>query len=222
MPTVRGGEEDSVSETGNRSMRARGRARRELLLDATLAIIAERGIAGVTHRSVAAAAGVPHSSTTYFFDSLDDMIGEAVAHAMDAELERLQQFRTLLESGASGPGAAIDEFVEIVRQQSEDYTVAQFEIYLFASRHPALRVHVERILDETRALAAGVLRTNGVTDPHAASAVVALIDGFALHRIARSEEVQYQSLAHALRAALVGFVTLAATSSLGDASNPTK
>lgn len=200
-------------------MRARGRARRELLLDATLAIIAERGIAGVTHRSVAAAAGVPHSSTTYFFDSLDDMIGEAVAHAMATEFARLQEFRALLESGGNSPGAAIDEFVEIVRQQSDENSVAQFEIYLFASRHPALRVHVERILDETRAIAADVLRTNGVNDPHAAAAVVALIDGFTLHRIARSEVVQYQSLAHALRAALIGFVTLAATSSLGDAGH---
>ena len=205
-----------MSETTSRPMRARGRARRELLLDATIAIIAEGGIAAVTHRSVAAAAGVPHSSTTYFFDSLDDMIGEAVAHAMAAELERLEQFRSVLVSGANSPGAAINEFVEIVRSQSQDHTVAQFEIYLFASRHPALRVHVEKILDETRALAAAVLQTNGVTDPHAAAAVVALIDGFALHRIARSEEVQFQSLAHALRAAIVGFVTLAATSSLGE------
>ena len=205
-----------MSETTSRPMRARGRARRELLLDATIAIIAEGGIAAVTHRSVAAAAGVPHSSTTYFFDSLDDMIGEAVAHAMAAELERLEQFRAVLVSGANSPGAAIDEFVEIVRSQSQDHTVAQFEIYLFASRHPALRVHVEKILDETRALAAAVLQTNGVIDPHAAAAVVALIDGFALHRIARSEEVQFQSLAHALRAAIVGFVTLAATSSLGE------
>lgn len=213
-------EGDAVSETTSRSMRARGRARRELLLDATLAIIAERGIAGVTHRSVAAAAQVPHSSTTYFFDSLDDMIGEAVAHAMDVEFERLQQFRAVLESGTGSPGAAIDEFVEIVRQQSDEHTVAQFEIYLFASRHPALRVHVERILDETRELAGSVLRVNGVTDPHAAAAVVALIDGFALHRIARSEVVQYQSLARALRATLVGFVTLAATSSLGDSASP--
>lgn len=209
-----------MSETTSRPMRARGRARRELLLDATIAIIAEGGIAAVTHRAVAAAAGVPHSSTTYFFDSLDDMIGEAVAHAMAAELERLEQFRSVLVSGANSPGAAIDEFVEIVRSQSQDHTVAQFEIYLFASRHPALRVHVEKILDETRALAAAVLHTNGVTDPHAAAAVVALIDGFALHRIARSEEVQFQSLAHALRAAIVGFVTLAATSSLGEGEHP--
>ncbi|MGL1576700.1 TetR/AcrR family transcriptional regulator, partial [Vibrio parahaemolyticus] len=83
----------------------------------TLEIIAEKGISAVTHRSVAAAAGVPHSSTTYFFASLDDMIGEAVAHAMAAEFERLQEFRTLLETTAGGTGAAIDEFVEIVRQQ---------------------------------------------------------------------------------------------------------
>ena len=48
-----------MSETTSRPMRARGRARRELLLDATIAIIAEGGIAAVTHRSVAAAAGVP-------------------------------------------------------------------------------------------------------------------------------------------------------------------
>ena len=61
-----------------RSHYARGHQRRAEVVAATVEVIERQGIEGVTHRSVAAAAGVPLSTTSYFFDSLDHLIGEAV------------------------------------------------------------------------------------------------------------------------------------------------
>lgn len=197
-----------------KAMRARGRARRELLLRATVSVIAERGIAGVTHRAVAAVADVPVASTTYFFDSLESMIGEAVMYAMENEFARLQEFRGRLTAEGVPAAAAIDGFIELIQDAAPDATIAQFEMYLFASRHPALQPHVERILDETRSIAREILSVNGVRDPDAAATVVAVIDGFALHRIAHSEVGHFRSLARALRALLVGFVTLGASDAL--------
>lgn len=188
-----------------RATRARGRARRELLLEATVDVIAERGIAGVTHRAVAAEASVPLSSTTYFFDSLESMIGQAIAHAMDAEFVRLQEFRALLGSGDLALEDAIDAFVDLVRGQSDERTIAQFEMYLFASRRPGLQPVVDRIRDETRAIARETLRGRGIVDERAAEAVVSLIDGFALHRIAGAGADRYDALAAGLHALVAGF-----------------
>ena len=54
-------------------------SRRDLLIDNTLGVIAEHGVAGTTHRRVAAAAGVPLGSTTYYFADLADLLGAAFA-----------------------------------------------------------------------------------------------------------------------------------------------
>src|SRR3954467_8683342 len=54
--------------------KVRGEKRRTELIEATLRIIERNGVAGVTHRTVAAEAGVPTTSTTYHFSSLDDLL----------------------------------------------------------------------------------------------------------------------------------------------------
>jgi DNA-binding transcriptional regulator YbjK len=48
------------------------------LLDAAVAVVAERGVGGATHRAIAARAGVPLSTTSYFFASLDELIVAAL------------------------------------------------------------------------------------------------------------------------------------------------
>ena len=52
---------------------ARGAARRELLLDAAARVVSERGSAALTHRAVAAEAGVSLASVTYHFASVADL-----------------------------------------------------------------------------------------------------------------------------------------------------
>ena len=58
----------------------RGQARRALVIDAAIELIAERGIEGVSHRSVAARAGVPAATPGYYFASIDELIGAAISH----------------------------------------------------------------------------------------------------------------------------------------------
>ena len=60
--------------------KARGEKRREEIIAAALRVIEREGVAGVTHRTVATEAGVPTTSTTYHFTSLDDL-GAAIAEA---------------------------------------------------------------------------------------------------------------------------------------------
>src|SRR6478736_9694290 len=65
-------------------------SRRDLLIDTALGVIAEHGVAGTTHRRVAAAAGVPLGSTTYYFADLGDLLGAAFARFADQISERFE------------------------------------------------------------------------------------------------------------------------------------
>jgi AcrR family transcriptional regulator len=75
----------------NPTTRPRGAARREALLDATLALVGELGADAVTHRRVAGRAGLPLASTTYWFDSKEQLLTEALAHAAARDIDRLHQ-----------------------------------------------------------------------------------------------------------------------------------
>lgn len=186
-------------------MRARGVRRRQELLDACLRIISTRGIAGVTHRAVAAEAGVPSSSTTYFFATLDDLIAESVRSAMDAELARIRELGSSIVHTDTSVNAVVDGFVEFVRSAPAPHTVAQFETYLHGSRAEELRGKVAAIISATREVAAETARGLGITDPSAGQAIVAMIDGFALHRLAAPGPGDYDALRVALTALSIGY-----------------
>ena len=67
--------------------------RREQILEATLRVIGRSGREAVTHRAVAEEAGVPLGSTTYYFDSRDDLLGQALEQVARKETERLHPAR---------------------------------------------------------------------------------------------------------------------------------
>src|SRR3954467_2180985 len=58
--------------------RASAQRRRASRLEAAADLSAEVGAGAVTHRAVAARAGVPLSTTSYFFSSIDALVTEAL------------------------------------------------------------------------------------------------------------------------------------------------
>lgn len=62
-----------------RKRRSKGEQTRLGILEGALGVIAREGLRGVTHRSVAAAAGVQLSLTTYYFKDIDALVEEAFA-----------------------------------------------------------------------------------------------------------------------------------------------
>src|SRR6202012_2778663 len=72
-----------------RSTRPRGAARREALLEATLQVVADTGADAVTHRRVAEVAQLPLASTTYYFDSKEQLLTAARDLAAGRDLARL-------------------------------------------------------------------------------------------------------------------------------------
>ncbi|CAM5639994.1 HTH-type transcriptional regulator BetI [Streptomyces fumanus] len=57
--------------------------RRDRILDAALDLIAEEGVAGVSHRKIASRAGVPLGSMTYHFDGMDEVLRAAFRRFTD-------------------------------------------------------------------------------------------------------------------------------------------
>lgn len=127
--------------------RARGDRRRTEIVEAALRVIERDGVAGVTHRTVAAEAGVPPASLTYHFASLDDL----VVGTLTWSAERMATLiRDRIESsrikGRSQAGAVAETLAEALGPQ-RGRTMAEYELYLLAARRPALRPAARQWLD---------------------------------------------------------------------------
>jgi TetR/AcrR family transcriptional regulator, regulator of biofilm formation and stress response len=108
--------------------------RRASILDATLRLIATDGVDSVTHRRVAAAAGVPLGSTTYYFESREHLLREAFRRYLD-QIQSLQNrvARTVKKNTVAG---LVDYLVEMTQREFEDeqMVLAEYELTLFAAR----------------------------------------------------------------------------------------
>ncbi|MFE7841571.1 TetR/AcrR family transcriptional regulator [Streptomyces sp. NPDC057474] len=147
--------------------------RRQRIIDAAIRVVGERGIAGLSHRTVAAEADVPLGSTTYHFKTLDDLMVAALRQANEGFAKTVAAREALRDPGtdlAAELAALGGEWFAGDRTGLE----VEYELYLAALRRPALRP----VADEWgRAFADCLARR---TDPVTARALVALIDGICL------------------------------------------
>ncbi|HTJ36306.1 MAG TPA: TetR family transcriptional regulator [Dactylosporangium sp.] len=161
--------------------------RKDRIVDAAIGVIAEHGVAGTTHRLIAAAADVPLGSLTYHFNGLEDLREQAFrrhaermsviyeAHFRGVETrEQLVEAVTDLidgDAGASGP----------------DWAIA-YELYLAALREPALREITETWMRTSRAVLERYM------DPTTARGVDALIEGLVMHKTLSTGPVSRQDI----------------------------
>ena len=101
---------------------ARGLARRKTLLEAVLRIVTREGVAGVTHRAVAAESKASLRATTYYFATKEDMIREAFRFFCQQSLEQIEALEQLrwLEAGLSITVVVVDHQVVGI-DTPEDY-----------------------------------------------------------------------------------------------------
>lgn len=190
--------------------RATGAARRAALLEAAIDVIAENGVNGATHRSIAARAGMPPSTTSYFFSSLDDLIAAALQIVADRFTTRVNAVIKAIADAGAGPEESIDHFVELMLGGPQRDVAAQFEIYLECARRPRLQAPAHQIMAGIERGAETALRALGTPLAAArAPMVVAMLDGFALHRRAWPRgETDRRALGEALRALHRAFIVL--------------
>ena len=195
-----------MTPTSHRPQQARSRARREQLLRAAAELLAEGGVKAVTHRSVAERAGVPLASTTYYFKSIDQLMGEALRLATDERVDRLDAFVDDAPQTPPPPGELGRMFLTTIISRPIAEILAQFEVYLEAARNPEMQPTARAAIDAFERLAQNVLDRVGASDGRGmAVAIAALVDGFAIHRLARPlpPERELEIMLLALRALFI-------------------
>ncbi|GGK98618.1 TetR/AcrR family transcriptional regulator [Mangrovihabitans endophyticus] len=149
--------------------------RKSRIIDAAVTVVAEHGVAGTTHRRIAAVADVPLGSLTYHFDGLGDLL----AHAFGRHAERMSAIYESCFAGVRDRAQLIDAVTSLIHADAEadqqDWAVA-YELYLAALRDPALRTVTESWMRSSR----GVLER--FVDPLTARGLDALIEGLVMHK----------------------------------------
>lgn len=144
----------------------RSARRREAILRAALRVIGEGGTAALTHRAVAAEAGVPLAATTYYFESKDDLLEQALLLAAEEDVAELRGIVDRLADVEPGDWAAtVGPLLTPDTPDARAERIARFELALEAARRPALREGMREWTEAYMRLAEAVLRAAGSPDP---------------------------------------------------------
>src|SRR3954454_23189547 len=109
--------------------------RRDVLIHAAVGLIAREGLAAVSHRTVARAAGVPLGATTYYFASKTELLREALEVIADAEVAVLERAAERLGDHRLDADVVADVLAELCGPQlGLGPKLARFEIYIEAAR----------------------------------------------------------------------------------------
>ncbi len=137
-----------------------------LVADAAIAILAERGMRGLTHRAVDEAAGLPPGSTSNH--------ARTRAALLELTLARLAEREEAVFAAATAPEAKVsrDEVADLLARMTHaavtvhrETTIARYELALEATRRPELRKTYDEIGRRFRELATAVLAAAGSPDP---------------------------------------------------------
>lgn len=155
--------------------------RRERILAACLDVIAEHGVAGTSHRRVAAAADVPLGSMTYHFDGMDALLREAFGRFADGAAENLER-RVAAAGSRAEVLEAFEANIDVDVFGTDRDLVLSLELYTLAARRPEFREITSAWMDRTRAC------LDGVVDPTTAALLDAMNEGLTIHRALHRRE----------------------------------
>ncbi len=162
----------------------KGERRRQALVAAAAELLLEGGFDAVRHRSVATRAELPLASTTYYFESLDDLIARAVEYSGNAELDVMRHRIGDVSHRRRGAESTVDLVVDLLVGPDKDdpvareQLIARYERFVASARHPELRDVQLRLRSQLDDLLADVLRRSGrVVRQEQLRRVVAVVDG---------------------------------------------
>lgn len=180
----------------------RSRLRRDELLAAAIELFAEGGSRAITHRAVAARAGLPSATTTYYFESIDELIREALGSHIDQWSRDLKALAALDVGVDVDLDDASDFITKVFAVRTPEVAALELAIFLAAARVPELREDAARAMQALEDLATKLLERVGVREADVLSAsIVALIIGTALRRQSGlyPEDVEARLLVAAIR-----------------------
>jgi DNA-binding transcriptional regulator YbjK len=197
----------TTARTNPKDSRPRGAARREALLEAVLRIVAEVGPDAVTHRRVAEVAGLPLASTTYWFDSKEQLLTAALELAAERDTARLLEYGAAMERSDVDPlDAAVGAIGECDdgSQPNRGSLIATFALLLEAARRPALQEIAQRWTEAYLLTLSRLLERAGSASPRDdAELLIGATDGLLLEQLASGTHAELNPRLRRLAAALV-------------------
>jgi DNA-binding transcriptional regulator YbjK len=161
----------------------KGERRRQTLVEAAAQLLVEGGFDAIRHRAVAERAGLPLASTTYYFDSLDELIIAAVRYQGETALERGRE--QLAEVEGESPG--FDKLVELVLDQllgiepesgDAEAVLLRYERLVATGRRPYLRPVMRAMAVELQTLMSDIFARCGMPlTIERIEQIIALVDG---------------------------------------------
>ena len=156
-------------------------------------------MAAVDHRTVAAEAGVPLGSTTYYFSSKDDMVSQTLNHVAEQEAQRLaEERRSLAGAEAADVPERLTDIVMSGVTIDRMVLLAQYQLYLESARREDLRPAAERWDRAYAELYELALERAGSRDPAGGGRMLCLsLDGLILQHMAMGgalEDLRSQTL----------------------------
>ncbi|MFC3675743.1 TetR/AcrR family transcriptional regulator [Ferrovibrio xuzhouensis] len=162
--------------------------RQRPLMEATLRIIGRNGIDGVTHRAVAAEAGLSLGAITHHFKSRDALVEAALHHALTRETARLRALALGLQDRTFDMEAWLDGLTGWYADELKDNAeihIACYEAFLAAARNPRHADVVQAWFETWRQSAALALAAAGSAAPQRhAGLFVAVLIGLVLQQLA--------------------------------------
>ena len=182
---------------------ASAQQRRAALIDATVEVAAEKGMAGVTHRAVTERAGLPLATVGYFFDSITDLNVEAVRTKVMADVEAMNQLAAALLSGEPQPLADLLDAFAAAAVPPRTESLAFIEALLAAGRDSGFEEVATEVLQAGRSVVTAASSAAGVEvkDP---GAFMAMVHGYLLHSLAAPKLVDTGALARGVRTMMIG------------------
>jgi TetR/AcrR family transcriptional regulator, regulator of biofilm formation and stress response len=179
-----------VVQTGPRAEASR--RIREAIVAATVRIVGREGVAAVTHRRVAAEAGVALSSTTWHFAAKADILEAALHWTARREVDRIGAIADRLGDTDFDPSAWAEELADwLLEQLTDEREIAvalyRLQVELLGSSG-ALALHREWG-EGLRAVGERVLGDSATTTPDLdVRLVVAALDGLRMGALNSGEQ----------------------------------
>lgn len=150
--------------------------RRDRIVEVTLDLIAEVGVAGLSHRKVAQRADVPLGSMTYHFAGMDELLREAFTRFADRIASSFEARLAAAQTREEVERAVVDLVHELSDRDDARDHVLTYELYTLAARDPRFRAITTSWMRRSRH------ELERHLDPRTSRQVDALIEGLALHR----------------------------------------
>ncbi len=165
---------------------------RDAIVAATVRVVAREGVIAVTHRRLAAEAGVSLSSTTWHFAAKADILETALRWTARHEIDRIGEIADRLGGADFDPSAWAEELAGWLVEQVTDereVAVALYRLQIELLGSPGAREVHREWGRELRAVGDRVLeRSPSLTPDLDIRLVIAALDGLRLSVLSAGEE----------------------------------